>query len=102
MAEQNGKTGITIDCKSLDKRPGIVKTRNSILILYVASQGWAGERSDKGQKSTRVAVFNSGDDCRHLFGHKEALFISIIEMLQNLFTRFYESFVKKRNFESHF
>lgn len=41
MAEQSGKTGITIDCKSLDKRPGIVKTRSSILILYVASQGWA-------------------------------------------------------------
>jgi len=41
MAEQNGKTGITIDCKSLDKRPGIVKTRSSILILYVASQGRA-------------------------------------------------------------
>lgn len=65
-----GKAGITIGCKSLDKRPGIVKTRSgrgSILILYVASRkdGWA---SDKGQKSTRVAVFNSDDDCRHSSG----------------------------------
>jgi hypothetical protein len=68
-AEQSGKTGITIECKSLDKRPGIVKTRSargSILILYVASQGRA--QSDKGQKSTRVAVFNSDDDCRHSSG----------------------------------
>jgi len=72
-AEQSGKTGITIECKSLDKRAGIVKTRSargSILILYVASQGRA--RSDKGQKSTRVAVFNSDDDCRHSSGSRAA------------------------------
>lgn len=74
MAEQSGKMGITIDCKSLDKRPGIVKTRSSILILYVASRRKDG-RSDKGQKSTRVAVFNSSDDCRHLSAHSVALFM---------------------------
>lgn len=55
--------GLTIACKSLDKRPGIVKTRrdrDSILIFYRVSSRYAETIKDKSWEDC-----NSNGDSRH-------------------------------------
>lgn len=96
MAEQSGKTGITIDCKSLDKRPGIVKTRSSILILYVARTG--GVIKDKSRRGSQFLIRAMTVD---ICPHTTWLFLCITEMLQKsiplLTCGFYGNFVKRKN-----